>query len=179
MSTSVFLLTAFVAFLLANGFVLSPPNNRHCSKSDLFALFGGPSENKHSDLSEVLLDAEEFNSSPDRTNEDKNDSIQWEVYVDQSKASLDNGASATLDAFLGLAPPSVKVIPAVLPRLKTKPPVVRCIAVDEQDTSFDVANVDSADKIFRILTKHMKLTNVDPKACDSLKWKYKGNGHTK
>jgi hypothetical protein len=51
----------------------------------------------------------------------------WTVYVDQSKASLDQGGNATLDAFVGLAPNTVQVLPAILPKLsKAKGPLVRC-----------------------------------------------------
>ena len=32
-----------------------------------------------------------------------NKDIEWQIYVDQSKSSLDRGGSATLDAFCGLA----------------------------------------------------------------------------
>jgi hypothetical protein len=47
----------------------------------------------------------------------------WTVYIDQSKASLDRGGSATLDAFVGLAPNTVQVLPANLPKLsKAKGP---------------------------------------------------------
>ena len=73
--------------------------------------------------------------------------------MDQSKAGLDKGAGATLDAFWGLAPSSqVKVIPAVITKTKAKGPAVRCISVNR---SFDVGNIDSVDKVFRILNKHM------------------------
>lgn len=82
----------------------------------------------------------------------------WEVYVDQSRSSIEKRASATLDAFIGLAPPSVEVKPAVFPKSKLKGPLVRCIAVNPSSLkpkSFDASNVDSVDKVFRILTKHM------------------------
>lgn len=80
------------------------------------------------------------------------------MFVDQSKASLDKGGSATLDAFLGLAPPSVHVSPAILPKSsKSKGPSIRCISHGTTTPSFDVGNVDSVDKVFRVLTKHMKV----------------------
>jgi hypothetical protein len=83
---------------------------------------------------------------------------QWEVYVDQSKASLEKGGSATLDAFIGLAPSStVQVKPAILPKSKFKGPSVRCIARQSGKASFDVGNVDAVDKVYRILTKHMQI----------------------
>ena len=126
--------------------------------------------------------------------------IQWEIYVDQSKLSLDRGGSATLDAFLGLAPPStVRVIAStLLPGAgggsaagatgssssysgltkKSKGPLVRCLSTDGLQC-FDVSNVDSVDKVYRILTKHMQLSsNLIPyKSCECLKWKYKGNAY--
>jgi hypothetical protein len=65
-----------------------------------------------------------------------------------------------LDAFLGLAPAEQVVVkPAIFPKSKSKGPVVRCIAMrSDQDgapLSFEVSNVDSVDKVFRILQKHM------------------------
>lgn len=128
---------------------------------------------------------------------------KWEVYVDQSKAALDRGAGATMDAFWGLAPANqVKVIPAVILKTKAKGPAVRCVSAS---SSFDVGNIDSVDKVFRILNKHMLVKvissvateedgfsllrfinnvfipllcqGVSMKKCDCLKWKYKGNGY--
>ena len=135
--------------------------------------------------------------------------LEWEIYVDQSKTSLDRGGSATLDAFLGLAPPStVQVIASSLPigsggggggggastvstatagttppysglkKTKLKGPFVRCLSIDGLQC-FDVSNVDSVDKVYRVLTKHMKLSrNLIPyESCECLKWKYKGNAY--
>lgn len=130
--------------------------------------------------------------------------IEWEIYVDQSKMSLDRGGSATLDAFLGLAPPSmVQVIASSLPtgsggggapvastatgstasysglkKTKLKGPFVRCLSTDGLKC-FDVSNVDSVDKVYRVLTKHMKLskTLIPYEFCECLKWKYKGNAY--
>ena len=80
------------------------------------------------------------------------------MFVDQSKASLDRGGSATLDAFCGLAPPSsVEIIPAVLPKSNKKGPWIRCISTVPSMQNFDVANVDSVDKVYRVLTKHLKV----------------------
>lgn len=87
----------------------------------------------------------------------------WQVYVDQSKVSLDKGGSATLDAFMGLAPKEqVQVLPALLPKtIKTRGPTVRCIH-EPTGQAFDVGYVDSVDKVHRILTKHMKLSVRKP-----------------
>lgn len=113
------------------------------------------------------------------------------MYVDQSKASLERGGSATLDAFAALAPPDkVRVHAALLPRTSkvvNKGPSIRCIptslmmaaaatttasslsspAVVSSSTtagiitsnvvSMDVASVDSVDKVYRVLTKHMNV----------------------
>ena len=82
----------------------------------------------------------------------------WTVYIDQSKASLDRGGSATLDAFVGLAPSTVQVLPAILPKLsKAKGPLVRCVCQIPGRPSLDVSNVDSVDKVYRILTRHMQV----------------------
>jgi hypothetical protein len=102
----------------------------------------------------------------------------WQVYVDQSKASLDRGGSATLDAFCGLAPSSkVEIVPAILPKSKNRFPWVRCVSTAPGRKNFDVGNVDSVDKVFRVLTKHLEVENVNMEMSDCLKWKYKGNLH--
>ena len=42
--------------------------------------------------------------------------------------------------------------------------------------AFEVSNVDSVDKVYRILTKHMGLDGkVDSTACECLRWNYQGN----
>ena len=141
--------------------------------------------------------------------------LKWDVYVDQSKASLDKGGGATLDAFCGLAPPDlVTVHPAILfpsssgsgssnsgassssssnpssssngSSSKFKGPIVRCIANSVENnnnknnnhcSSFDVSNVDSVDKVVRVLQKHMSINipNLVP-TVQCLQWKYRGNG---
>jgi hypothetical protein len=87
----------------------------------------------------------------------------WQVFVDQSKFSLEKGGSAALDAFLGLTVTMnhrtmVDVHPAILPRtIKSKQaPTVRCINEQTQQ-AMDIGYVDSVDKVYRILTKHMKV----------------------
>jgi hypothetical protein len=136
---------------------------------------------------------------PMMTTQRKTPCLEWKVYVDQSGASLEKGGSATLDAFLGLAPAAtVQVKAALLPMgsyytsSSSSPnsgssssgssggnsnnnnnnsvgPFVRCIplrresnedATDNDNDSrraFDVCNVDSVDKVYRILTKHMRV----------------------
>lgn len=89
---------------------------------------------------------------------------------------MEKGGGATLDAFSGLAPiDQVTVHPVILDRTKLKGPVVRCISSNRKN-SFDVANVDSVEKVVRILRRHMQLRDVNTKTCECLKWKYKGNG---
>jgi len=91
-----------------------------------------------------------------------------------------------LEAFQTLAPPSlVKVHPAILSKTKSKGPTVRVVHRDleKMETTnssmhaFEVNNVDSIDKVFRILTKHMSLSEQDvkPAAKECLKWMYRGN----
>ena len=79
--------------------------------------------------------------------------------MDHSKSSLDRGASVTLDAFCGLSPPSkVRVFPAILPNYNNKKtPWVRCISKVPGRSSIDVAGVDSVDKVYRLLNKHLKV----------------------
>jgi hypothetical protein len=82
---------------------------------------------------------------------------EWIVYVDYSKTSLEKGAAATLDAFLGLAPASkVQVKAGFLPKpvKQIGQPWIRCVSLKE-DSAMEVYSVDSVDKVYRILTKHM------------------------
>lgn len=127
-------------------------------------------------------------SSSANTSNENNNNIEWEIYVDQSRASLEKGASTTLDALFCLAPNNVKIIPAILfPKPpKSKLPLLRCVSLLKKDLfrgsgGLEVTNVDSVDKVYRVLTKHMKLNaaggSVKWTACECLKWKYKGNGH--
>lgn len=97
--------------------------------------------------------------------------------MDQSKPSLERGGSATLDAFVGLSPPEVRVVPAILPKSKAKGPIIRCIPVNDESKCLEISNVDSVDKVYRTLTRHMKCRGVDASARECLSWKYKGNSH--
>ena len=89
----------------------------------------------------------------------------WIVYVDHSKSSLEKGAAATLDAFLGLTTVArqqrgivVEVKAAFLPKPKGggSPPWVRCVSLPK-NVALEVYGVDSVDKVYRVLTKHMTL----------------------
>lgn len=103
---------------------------------------------------------------------------EWDIYICQSKACIDRGAGATLDAFIGLAPPDkVSIHPAILSKTKGKGPNVRCLHRTDDGQSFEVNNVDSVDKVYRILTKHMNIEGINASACASLKWNYRGNEH--
>ena len=81
-----------------------------------------------------------------------------------------------MDAFVGLAPPSVRIRPAVFPKSKTKGPIVRCISLGSQK-SFDVSNVDSVDKVYRVLTKHMNVKVHVTSHCIYIRtdWSISGN----
>ncbi|KAL3931014.1 MAG: hypothetical protein SGBAC_011505 [Bacillariaceae sp.] len=104
---------------------------------------------------------------------------EWQIYVDQSKASLDRGGGATLDAFCGLCTggDKVQIIPAILPKSKNRFPWVRCMSTKIGSTNFDIGNLDSVDKVYRVLTKHLKVEDVSRETCDCLRWKYKGNSY--
>jgi hypothetical protein len=93
---------------------------------------------------------------------------EWHIYVDQSKTLLDRGGGGgggasgmILDAFCGLSPPSkVQVTAAVLPTTnnkKNKLPWVRIISKVPGKSNMDITNVDSLDKVYRILTKHLQI----------------------
>jgi len=125
----------------------------------------------------------------------------WQIYVDQSKASLDRGGGAIFDAIFSLCDTSVddfvnangditngavevQVIPAILPKPASggKGPWIRCVwntnnpkNLVRPSPNMDVSNVDSVEKVYRVLTKHLGVANVSLEACECLKWKYKGN----
>ena len=137
------------------------------------------------------------------SDDDTQSTIVWDVYVCQSKPCKERGAGATLDAFVGLAPSDyVQVHAAIIGKTRGKGPIVRCLRrtpaganngkaesrdnVDDDAQSnneslldaFEVSNVDSVDKVYRILTKHMGLDGkVDSTACECLRWNYQGNSH--
>ena len=87
------------------------------------------------------------------------------------RSSLEKGGSATLDAFVALVPSdgTVQVHAALLPKtskVAAKGPAVRCIPTISGRAGgggigslspMDIANVDSVDKVYRVLTKHMNV----------------------
>ena len=137
------------------------------------------------------------------SDDDTKSTILWDVYVCQSKPCKERGAGAILDAFVGLAPSDYgQVHAAIISKTRGKGPIVRCLRrtpaganngkaesrdnVDDDAQSnneslldaFEVSNVDSVDKVYRILTKHMGLDGkVDSTACECLRWNYQGNSH--
>jgi tetratricopeptide (TPR) repeat protein len=102
---------------------------------------------------------------------------EWDVYICLSKNSKERGASATLDTFQSLSPPSVQIHPAILSKSKAKGPNVRCVQVQHPHKAFEVNNVNEIDKVYRILTKHMGIEHISLQARDCLKFTYQGNSH--
>ena len=118
----------------------------------------------------------------------------WEVYVSQAlnknKEKTTIPSSSIVEAFISLSPTDeVRVYPARWKKQsKSKGYTVRCIQRKRSNASndstsndgdivsaFEVANVDSVDKVYRIVTQHMKLQNINPKACECLTCYFQGN----
>ncbi len=100
--------------------------------------------------------------------------------MDQSRPSLDRGGDAIFDAFFSLCDTSVEdsdvdnnndievqVIPAILPKPASggKGPWIRCIwntnnkkNLSRPSPNLDVSNVDSVEKVYRVLTTHLGIT---------------------
>uniref|UniRef100_A0A7S3L8D0 Uncharacterized protein n=1 Tax=Amphora coffeiformis TaxID=265554 RepID=A0A7S3L8D0_9STRA len=104
--------------------------------------------------------------------------VDWIVYVDYSKMSMEKGAAATLDAFLSLTQSRrVQVKAAFLPK-QTKSggyPWIRCVSI-QKSSAIELFGVDSVDKVYRVLTKHMQIEGISRRACRCLQYKYKANG---
>lgn len=64
---------------------------------------------------------------------------------------------------------------------KGKGPNIRCIqkdlATNKIIKAFDVTQVDSVEKVYRILTIHMNLPDINPFAAKCLKYNYEGNAY--
>ena len=118
----------------------------------------------------------------------------WEVYVSQSKNNnKEKGASipssSIIQAFISLAPSrnNIKVSSAEFTspknnKQKGKGSTVRCIqrkrsggVYRDIGNAIEVTNVDSVDKVYRIMTKHMELGEINEKAVDSMKSYIEGN----
>ena len=100
--------------------------------------------------------------------------------------------SSIMQSFISLTP-SPKDIISVSPveftskqnkqKGKAKGPTVRCIQRSvagglnnsEILSALEITNVDSVDKVNRIMTKHMKLENINDKALECMKYYVKGN----
>jgi len=116
----------------------------------------------------------------------------WEVYVSQRRNKEKEMTSALVEAFVSLTSSSnaVNVYTAVLHKQsKGKGHAVRCIQRkripidnDQKYTSeivsaFEIINVDSVDKVYRILTEHMGLGEVNIQAFGCMKFYFQGNQH--
>jgi len=120
----------------------------------------------------------------------------WEVYVSQSSTTKNNKekgtslpSSSIIQTFISLAPSrnNIKVSPAEFTSTKSnkqkgKGPTVRCIqrkrsggVYREIGNAIEITNVDSVDKVYRIMTKHMELGEINDKAVDSMKSYIEGN----
>jgi len=115
--------------------------------------------------------------------------ISWEVFVSQAnKINKDKGvlsASSVMESFASFSPsPGAITVNAAFfttqPNKaigKGKGHLVRCIQKKEDLTlsAIEINNVDSVEKVYRIVTEHMRLTTVNPKACDCMKYYFQGN----
>jgi len=71
--------------------------------------------------------------------------IEWDIFVDQSKSSKERGAVATLNSFLALSPPNlVQVHPAIITKSKGKGPIIRCMQRKKQSTTTNVTPVTTS-----------------------------------
>lgn len=120
----------------------------------------------------------------------------WDVYVSQSPSkSKEKGIipfSSIIEAFLSFSPSPdvVKVHPAKWKKQsksKEKGYTVRCIKRKLDNTTnevnsnaevfaaFEFINVDSVDKVYHIVTHHMELDVINPKAFECLTCYFQGN----
>ncbi|KAL7545227.1 hypothetical protein ACHAWF_008577 [Thalassiosira exigua] len=120
----------------------------------------------------------------------------WDVYVSQpSKKNKEKefvSTSFLMQAFASLAPSpdAVRVRPATFQKeakQKGRGPTVRCFrrrrgeVGDDGEilSALEIANVDSLDKVYRIISEHMKLTRVDPRAFECMKCYFEGDQNLK
>lgn len=133
----------------------------------------GKNNNSDDDNESSSLKNQSLSSSKDDSN-----TIEWDVYVCLSKNCKERGASATLDTFQSLAPPSlVQVHPSILSKSKGRGPNIRCIQRHHPFRALEVNNVNDIDKVYRILTQHMNIPNISIQARECLKYTYEGNAH--
>ena len=118
------------------------------------------------------------------------DGISWEVYVSQAnKNNKDKGvlsASSVMESFTAFSPSPgvIKVNSAIFSKQpkpgvtnKIKGHLVRCIQKKDDLTlsAIEIDNVDKIEKVYRIVTEHMRLTTVNSKACECMKFYFQGN----
>ena len=119
----------------------------------------------------------------------------WEVYVSQQPTNKNKEkgiipTSSIIQAFISLAPSlhDIKVLPAEFKqnKLKGKGQTVRCIQREKNIggnadadgkilNGMEITNVDSLDKVYRIMTEHMKVGEIDSKAVECMKCYIGGN----
>eukprot|EP00585_Thalassiosira_rotula_P012537 CAMPEP_0196132610 /NCGR_PEP_ID=MMETSP0910-20130528/2154_1 /TAXON_ID=49265 /ORGANISM="Thalassiosira rotula, Strain GSO102" /LENGTH=472 /DNA_ID=CAMNT_0041392229 /DNA_START=69 /DNA_END=1490 /DNA_ORIENTATION=+ len=136
-------------------------------------------------------------ASSDVVSESRQSEYIWDVYIGESSkkekgTNLLPTSSSLIQAFISLTPASsddVRVHPAVFHnkqnKQKGKGHTVRCIqrkrTGDDDDgegkmvAALEIGNVDSVDKVYRIMTEHMKLGEINPKACECMRHYFEGN----
>lgn len=113
----------------------------------------------------------------------------WDVYVSQpSKKGKEKGiipTSCLVQAFFSLAPPTddVRAYAALFHKQnkqKGNGHSVRCVQRKRSGggkivSALEIGNIDSVDKVYRIMTEHMKLGEINPKACECIRCYFEGN----
>jgi len=120
--------------------------------------------------------------------ETRNDDYTWDVYVSQlppqsNKNKEQRGGvipttSDLMQTFISLTPMSETITahPVIFQnnnnKQKGKGHTVRCIqrkrTTSEILSAFEVTNVDSVDRVYRIMTQHMKLNGINIKMCECM-----------
>ena len=118
----------------------------------------------------------------------RNDDYTWDVYVSQlppqsNKNKEQRGGviipttSDLMQTFISLTPMSETITahPVIFQnnnKQKGKGHTVRCIqrkrTTSEILSAFEVTNVDSVDRVYRIMTQHMKLNGINIKICECM-----------
>lgn len=118
----------------------------------------------------------------------RNDDYTWDVYVSQlppqsNKNKEQRGGviipttSDLIQTFISLTPMSETITahPVIFQnnnKQKGKGHTVRCIqrkrTTSEILSAFEVTNVDSVDRVYRIMTQHMKLNGINIKICECM-----------
>lgn len=112
----------------------------------------------------------------------------WDVYVSRSRNKENETVpiSALVEAFVSLTSSvtGVNVYTAVLHKQsKGKGNVVRCIqrAIESERivSAMEISNVDSVDKVYRIVTEHMRLVEINTQVFRCMKLYFQGNQYLK